>query len=80
MTAVCPGPVDTEFFDHTGKEVASVKKKFRADAKDVVRKALIDSARGRKTSVYGLSMKTAHLASKIVPDSVIAVIMEKISG
>ena len=38
VTAVCPGPVDTEFFDHTGKEVASVKKKFRADAKDVVRK------------------------------------------
>ena len=79
VTAVCPGPVDTEFFDHTGKEVASVKKKFRADAKDVVRKALIDSARGKKTSVYGLSMKAAWVASKIVPDSVIVAVMEKIA-
>lgn len=79
VTAVCPGPVDTEFFDHTGKEVASVKKKFRADAKDVVRKALIDSARGKKTSVYGLSMKAAQVASKVVPDSVIVAVMEKIA-
>lgn len=79
VTAVCPGPVDTEFFDHTGKEVASVKKKFRADAKDVVRKALIDSARGKKISVYGLSMKAAWVASKVVPDSVIVAVMEKIA-
>ena len=79
VTAVCPGPVDTEFFDHTGKEVASVKKKFRADAKDVVRKALIDSVRGKKISVYGLSMKAAWVASKIVPDSVIVAVMEKIA-
>lgn len=79
VTAVCPGPVDTEFFDHTGKEVASVKKRFRADAKDVVRKALIDSARGKKISVYGLSMKAAWVASKIVPDSVIVAVMEKIA-
>ena len=79
VTAVCLGPVDTEFFDHTGKEVASVKKKFRADAKDVVRKALIDSARGKKISVYGLSMKAAQVASKIVPDSVIVAVMEKIA-
>ena len=79
VTAVCPGPVDTEFFDHTGKEVASGKKKFRADAKDVVRKALIDSARGKKISVYGLSMKAAWVAPKIVPDSVIVAVMEKIA-
>ena len=64
VTAVCPGPV---------------KKKFRADAKDVVRKALIDSARGKKTSVYGLSMKAAQVASKVVPDSVIVAVMEKIA-
>ena len=79
VTAVCPGPVDTEFFDHTGKEAASVKKKFRADAKDVVRKALIDSVRGKKISVYGLPMKAAWVASKIVPDSVIVAVMEKIA-
>ena len=64
---------------HTGKEVASVKKKFRADAKDVVRKALIDSVRGKKISVYGLPMKAAWVASKIVPDSVIVAVMEKIA-
>ena len=56
-----------------------MKKKFRADAKDVVRKALIDSARGKKISVYGLSMKAAQVASKIVPDSVIVAVMEKIA-
>ena len=56
-----------------------MKKKFRADAKDVVRKALIDSARGKKISVYGLPMKAAWVASKIVPDSVIVAVMEKIA-
>ena len=56
-----------------------MKKKFRADAKDMVRKALIDSARGKKISVYGLSMKAAWVASKIVPDSVIVAVMEKIA-
>lgn len=76
VTAVCPGPVDTEFFDHTGKEASSVKKKLRADARKVVKKALIDSARGRKTSVYGLPMKVAWAASKVVPDSLIAALMD----
>ena len=30
------------------------------------------------TSVYGLSMKAAWVASKVVPDSVIVAVMEKI--
>ena len=38
VTAVCPGPVDTEFFDHTGKEVASVF--CRADTGDSAHRAV----------------------------------------
>lgn len=76
VTAVCPGPVDTEFFDHTGETASSVKENFRAEAQAVVRQALIDASKGRKVSVYGTAMKAARIACKVLPYSVIAAVME----
>lgn len=80
VTAVCPGPVDTEFFEHTGRTSSSVKKSLRKEAKDVVKQALLDAVRGRKVSVYGGTMKAARIACKILPYSVIAEVMYTTNG
>lgn len=67
VTAVCPGPVDTEFFDIAGDNNNEFKKKMRVPVDKVVDKAIRDAALGNEISVYGTMMKTAELGSKIVP-------------
>lgn len=67
VTAVCPGPVNTEFFQAAGTEVHPSKKRFMAEADDVVKKAMKDANAGKELSVYGASMKFLHLAGKILP-------------
>lgn len=73
VTAVCPGPVDTEFFDiaQTNAKAPFYKKFFMADAKRVVRKALQDSMMGKSISIYGISMQLFYLFCKILPHDVI---------
>ena len=72
VTAVCPGPVDTEFFDRAGELKNFWKATVRADAPGVVRQALRDSVRRKPVSVYGAAMKGARVLAKIVPDAQIA--------
>lgn len=71
VTAVCPGPVKTEFFQVAeadgGKKPKPYKMLFRANAKKVVKKALRDAKKGKETSVYGLWMKLFSLLCKVVP-------------
>ena len=69
VTAVCPGPVDTEFFDVAERENKSleIKKYFMAKTKKVVRQAMIDSYHRKSVSVCSLSMKLFYLLAKIVP-------------
>jgi hypothetical protein len=38
-----------------------------AQAPDVVRHALLDSRAGKSMSVYGVIMKAARIASKLIP-------------
>ncbi len=71
VTAVCPGPVDTEFFDTAGDNGSEFKKKMRVPAEKVVEKAIKDAALGNEMSVYGSVMKTAELGSKIVPHNIL---------
>ena len=78
VTTVCPGPVNTEFFEAAGSEIAPSKKKFLAESKDVVKKALKDAKAGRELSVYGTSMKLVHLAGKIIPTKVVLSLMSRI--
>lgn len=71
VTAVCPGPADTEFFqvaavDH---EEPFYKKLFLADPKKVVKKAIRDCSRGRNESTYGAAMKFVKAVSKILPNN-----------
>lgn len=73
MTAVCPGPVKTEFFDtaYQKKEMKLYKKLAMAKPEKVVKKALRDVKRGRAVSVYGLSMKAVRVLCKLLPSGLI---------
>lgn len=77
VTAVCPGPVDTPFFDiaeKNGKTLA-VKKLTLATAEQVVKKAIRDSFNKKRISVYGGIMQAFFVLTKVVPHQFILVIM-----
>ncbi len=82
VTAVCPGPVNTEFFDiaETTGKTPFYKKIFMADPKKVVRKAVTDSAAGRTVSIYGIPMKAFFLLCRALPHRLILRIMTAIQG
>ena len=71
VTAVCPGPVKTEFFQvaetGTGKKMKLVKKFFMASPEKVVWKALKDARNGKEKSVYGFGMKAFEVLAKVLP-------------
>ncbi len=72
VTAVCPGPVSTEFFEIAESEesVPFYKRLVMSDCESVVREALVDSVVGRDISVYSLPMKTFRAFSKL-PHSIL---------
>lgn len=72
VTAVCPGPVRTSFFQNGGIRISPVKRLFLADPERVVNQALLDAAKGKSVSVYGLSMKFVRLLSQIFPQEILA--------
>ena len=78
VTAVCPGPVNTEFFEAAGSKIAPAKRRFLVESKYVVKKALKDAKKGKELSVYGTSMKLVHLAGKILPTKVVFKLMSTI--
>jgi hypothetical protein len=69
VTTVCPGPVETEFFDRAEVIHASpsYKKAFRASKEKVVAKAMKDSRKKKSISVYGISMKGLRVLAKWLP-------------
>ncbi len=70
VTAVCPGPVDTSFFASL-ENVKEYKKRFVITPEKVAKKAIKCAEKGRALCVPSLSMKLFHLASKIVPTSIL---------
>ena len=79
VTAVCPGPVKTEFFDraYEQEEMKFYKKFVMADPKKVVRKAIRDARKNKAVSVYGMTMKVTRIICKLLPGRGIAKIMGK---
>ncbi len=78
VTAVCPGPVSTEFFDVAGKkEKKSIKDAVTANPASVVKQALLDARDGKVLSVYGMSMKLSRIGAKIVPHGIILKVMKR---
>ena len=73
VTSVCPGPVDTPFFDIAEKsgKMLSIKAMTMVDSRDVVAKALRDSVDKKATSVYSLPIQAFAVLAKVVPHSLI---------
>lgn len=69
VTAVCPGPVKTEFFEiaETYEAVKLYKKLTMARANKVVRRALLDAKHGKSVSVYGVAMRAFRVLCKFIP-------------
>lgn len=79
VTAVCPGPVETEFLKKSGAEKSSygLKKYVRMEAKDVVAEAIRGAKRKQTVVTPGLAMKGFRLLTKVVPHEVILKVMRK---
>ncbi len=79
VTAVCPGPVKTEFFDVASgdgaKQMRWFKKLFMEKPEKVVKKAIEDARKGREKSVYGVMMQLFELLCKFLPHSLLLKIM-----
>ncbi len=69
VTAVCPGPVETEFFDIAEKygSTLAVKKLTMVSPQRVVKDALRDSCHKKAVSVCSLPMKAFRVLTKIIP-------------
>lgn len=77
VTSVCPGPVDTPFFEiaEQGGSTPAIKKLVMVSAEKVVEQALRDSYFRREMSVCSLPIKGMLLLSKTLPHRVILDIM-----
>lgn len=79
VTSVCPGPVDTPFFDKAERygNTLAIKKLTLVRADQVVKKALRDSLNKKSKSVYSLPIKGIELLSKLLPYDLILAIMKR---
>lgn len=77
VTSVCPGPVDTPFFEiaEQGGSTLAIKKLVMISAEKVVEQALRDSCFRREMSVCSIPIKGMQLLSKILPHRVILDVM-----
>lgn len=82
VTAVCPGPIATEFF-----EVASgvgtkmdMPEFMTAQADKVARQAIRDARKGHFNSVYGVSVKALGAMSGLIPRSIATWATGKVYG
>lgn len=69
VTAVCPGPVETEFLGKAldGKEMTLYKKLVTVKPDFVVKKAIADSLMGKEVSAAGPVMKLFSILCKFLP-------------
>lgn len=73
VTAVCPGPVKTEFFDiaEENSSIPLYKKLIMANPVKVVRKAMRDMRLGKNISVYGITMNAFRILCKVCPNKIL---------
>ncbi|MCR5649760.1 MAG: SDR family NAD(P)-dependent oxidoreductase [Lachnospiraceae bacterium] len=71
VTAVCPGPVATEFFEIAEKHhsIPAYKKIAMVRPAAVVEKAINDSRKKREISVYSAAMNAFRFFTKVLPHS-----------
>ena len=79
VTAVCPGPVKTEFFDVAEgdgtKKMKQLKMLVMAKPENVVKKAINDARKRKEKSVYGIMMQLFELLCKLLPHKLLLKIM-----
>lgn len=77
VTAVCPGPVDTPFFDIAEKDgkILSVKKLTMVSPEQVVERAISDSYHKKRVSIYNPYIKAFYVLSKVLPHQLILYVM-----
>ena len=85
VTALCPGPVETDFWQGADWQVAggrSFEKAFPRPAlvsvEDVARAGVSGLDAGRRVVVPGLGMRAAMLASQYVPHAVKLPVIERV--
>ena len=82
VTALCPGPVETEFWDVANWQAGgrSFEKAFPAkvSAPDVARAGVDGLDAGRRVVVPGLPMRAAMLAARYVPHAVKLPVVERV--
>ena len=70
VTALCPGPVDTNFFSSL-KNVKAYKKKYLISPEKVAKKSIIALRKNKALCTPTISMKAIHLCAKIFPSSLL---------
>ena len=78
VTTVCPGPIETEFFDRAEQHgsTLAVKKIAMVDAPDVVKHALKASYYKKELAIYSVLMKGFYFLTKVVPHRIILLAMK----
>lgn len=73
VTAVCPGPVDTEFFKKDNCDINKTfyKRIVMAKPEKVVSLALRDSAQKKELSIYGSMMNAFYMTTKLIPHQIL---------
>ncbi len=77
VTSVCPGPVDTPFFDIAEKDgkILTIKKLTMVTAEQVVAKAIRDSFRKKTVSIYSGYIQLFLGLTKVIPHRVILTVL-----
>ncbi len=73
VTAVCPGPVNTDFIGRAERDrkISQKKKRAMAHPKAVASHAYKYAKRGKPLCVYSLKMKLSALACKLLPTGLV---------
>lgn len=82
VTSVCPGPVDTPFFDIAERHgsTLSIKKLTLVTPERVVSQALRDACLKRPRSVCSLPILAFEAVCKLLPHTVIAAVIRTLKG
>ncbi|MDO5101058.1 MAG: SDR family NAD(P)-dependent oxidoreductase [Eubacteriales bacterium] len=69
VTAVCPGPVETNFFERAGgtDRLGAIKRLGYEEKEQVVARALYDAVKGKEISVSSILMQGLRGVSKVAP-------------
>ncbi|MFC0250108.1 SDR family NAD(P)-dependent oxidoreductase [Citricoccus parietis] len=71
ITALCPGPVRTEFHTRAGIDTSRKPKWAWMDAEDVVREGLTAAAEGRSVCIPSRRYRSLMTAARFSPDAVV---------